>query len=84
MALSKEDTETLKAAASIIKRELEANAPKTGDEGAGSLSLYKFGTFKIKTAPARKARNPKTGATLDIPARTVVRFHASKAWTEAL
>lgn len=79
MALSTEDTNTLKAAAAIIKRELEA-AKTSG----GTVGLHKFGTFKVSQAAARKGRNPKTGATIDIPAKTVVRFHASKVWTETL
>ena len=77
MALSKEDAQVIKSAVDIIKRELAAEVPNT-------LNVYKIGTFKGKTAPARKARYPKTGATLDVPARTVVRFSASKAWTEGL
>ena len=79
MALSTQEAETLKAAAAIIKRELEA----VKAEG-GSVGLHKFGTFKVSQAAARKGRNPKTGGTIEIPARTVVRFSASKAWTATL
>lgn len=78
MALSTEETNTVKAAVALIKRELEA--AKTAGE-TGTLAVYKFGTFKVSQAAARKGRNPQTGGTIDIPARTVVRFSASKAWT---
>lgn len=75
MALSKEEAAAVKDAVELIKRELAA-----GED----VTLYKFGAFKAKTAPARKARNPKTGESIDIPERKVVRFHASKAWTGSL
>jgi nucleoid DNA-binding protein len=72
MAFTKEEAATVKDAVELIKRELTA-----GED----VTLYKFGAFKAKTAPARKGRNPKTGATVEIPERQVVRFHASKVWT---
>lgn len=75
MAFTKEEAATVKEAVELFKRELAA-----GEE----VPLYKFGSFKPKVAPARKARNPKTGETLDIPARKVVKFNASKAWTTTL
>ena len=75
MALSKEEAAVVKEATELLKRELSA-----GED----VTLYKFGAFKAKVAPARKARNPKTGASIDIPERKVVRFHASKAWTGTL
>lgn len=79
MALSKEEAETVKSAVGLIKRELEA-----GVQGGTTLNLHKFGTFKVKQAAARKGRNPKTGETLEIPARTKVSFSPSKVWTEGL
>lgn len=81
MALTNDETATIKAAAALIKRELETAAANGGDT---SVTVYKFGTFKVKQAAARKGRNPKTGGTIDIPARTVVRFSASKAWTDSI
>lgn len=75
MAFTKEEAATVKEAVELFKRELAA-----GED----VALYKFGTFKAKTAAARKARNPQTGGTVDIPARKVVKFHASKVWTATL
>jgi len=75
MALSKEETATIKEAVELVKRELSA-----GED----VTLYRFGTFKAKTAKARNARNPHTGEAVSVPERKVVRFHASKVWTSTL
>ena len=37
-----------------------------------------FGTFALKEKAARKARNPKTGEEIDLPAKTVVTFKMAK------
>jgi DNA-binding protein HU-beta len=37
-----------------------------------------FGTFTVVDTPARKARNPATGETVDVPAGKKVKFRASK------
>lgn len=36
-----------------------------------------FGTFELKKSAARKGRNPATGAEIDIPAKTTVKFKAA-------
>lgn len=38
------------------------------------LKIVGFGKFSKRTRAARKGRNPKTGAPVDIPERTVVVF----------
>ena len=38
------------------------------------LEFREFGVFDVRERAARKARNPKTGATVHIPSRIVVRF----------
>ena len=38
-----------------------------------------FGKFIVETRAARSGRNPKTGATIDIPAAQVVKFKVAKA-----
>jgi len=43
-----------------------------------SVILTGFGTFKVMKRAARIGRNPKTGATIKIPARRVARFSAGK------
>jgi DNA-binding protein HU-beta len=42
------------------------------------VRLSGIGTLKVKMASARVSRNPKTGATCNVPARREVRFGASK------
>ena len=39
-----------------------------------NVQLIGFGKFEVKLRKARKGRNPKTGAALDIPAKNVPAF----------
>lgn len=54
-------------------------AIKTVAERDGSARVPEFGTFKMSDRPARTGRNPRTGEPVDIPARTLMTFKASKA-----
>lgn len=66
--LSKADAaKALKAATDAI-----AAAVKAGDK----VAILGFGTFSTSERPARKGKNPMTGAVIDIPAKTVVKFKA--------
>ena len=40
--------------------------------------ISNFGTFRVKSRQARVGRNPKTGASVEVPPRNGVRFKASK------
>ena len=51
---------------------------------SGDVVLTGFGTFKTSKRAARDGRNPKTGATIKIPAMTVPRFKAGKALKDAI
>lgn len=42
----------------------------------GRVSLVGFGTFSTSKRSAREGRNPQTGATIKIPAKTVAKFKA--------
>ena len=44
----------------------------------GKLTIQEFGTFSMKDKAARVARNPMTGASVNVPAKTVFTFKASK------
>lgn len=46
--------------------------------------LTGFGTFKVGKRAARTGRNPKTGATIKIPAMKVPRFKPGKALKDAV
>lgn len=43
-----------------------------------------FGTFSTSERAARDGRNPSTGATIKIPAKTMIKFKAGKAFSEAV
>lgn len=43
-------------------------------EERGRVTLSGFGSFRVKQRKARKARNPRTGEEVDIPATNVVTF----------
>lgn len=48
------------------------------------VTLKGFGTFNVRTLPARLGRNPATGAALDIPERQHVGFKAHNALKDAV
>lgn len=43
------------------------------------VNLPDFGTFSTREQAARTARNPQTGAPVDVPAKTVAKFKAARA-----
>ncbi len=49
-------------------------AIETGIKKDGEVQLVGFGTFKIKSRPARKGRNPGTGEVIKIKASKTVTF----------
>ncbi len=55
-------------------------ALKKGDKAA----FIGFGTFSTSVRKARDGRNPLTGATIKIPKKTMVKFKAGKALSEAV
>ncbi|MHC5543851.1 HU family DNA-binding protein [Singulisphaera rosea] len=48
----------------------------------GRIELRNFGVFEIKRHAPRKARNPRTGEKVDIPAKSVVTFKPGKEMEE--
>lgn len=44
----------------------------------GKSTITNFGTFRTKRVKGRVARNPRTGETVQVPDRTVVRFKPAK------
>lgn len=53
---------------------------KKGD----SVTLVGFGTFTTRNRAARSGRNPRTGATIQIPASTLPVFKPGKALKDAV
>ncbi len=58
-------SEALSALVDIVTSEMEAG---------NKVSIQGFGVFTSKVRAARSARNPKTGGTVDVPAKRVVKF----------
>lgn len=82
-----EKAQTSKAAAARIMEALFdsasgtiAQAVKAGEQ----VSIPGFGKFRPRKRPARKGRNPRTGAEIDIPERTVVAFTPGKGLRDTL
>jgi len=72
-----------KAAAGKALDSMMANVKgslKKGDK----ISLVGFGSFSVGQRAARDGRNPQTGATIKIPARTVVKFKAGTELKDAV
>jgi DNA-binding protein HU-beta len=67
--LDTKEREILKQAATLILRETDAGE---------TLQVRGFGTFKRVARAAKTGRNPKTGGTVEIPARTTLTFKVSK------
>jgi len=48
----------------------------------GRIELRNFGVFEVKKRKPRKARNPRTGEKVKVPARLVVTFKPSREMKE--
>lgn len=66
----------------IVQLTLEAISEAIVEEER--LELRNFGVFEVKDRAPRKARDPRTGETMDVPARRVVTFRASPVVLEQL
>ncbi|HTW89936.1 MAG TPA: HU family DNA-binding protein [Candidatus Binataceae bacterium] len=65
----------LEELSSLVVRELKRE---------GALRLAGLGVFRKRKSKARVGRNPATGEPIKIPARTRLRFTASKALKDAV
>jgi DNA-binding protein HU-beta len=69
-----------------VERALDAviesiiEAMKKGDK----VNISGFGIFTAKHKEARTARNPKTGASVQVPAKTAAKFRPAKNLKEVL
>lgn len=77
-----EKTETKKQAQEIVDMLLAAIRKSL--QKKEDVAISGFGTFKVKQTKARAGRNPKTGETIQIPAKRKVAFRASKELKEAI
>jgi nucleoid DNA-binding protein len=60
----------------IVQRTLDEITRTLVSEGR--IELRNFGVFEIRRHAPRKARNPRTGEKVDIPAKNVVTFKPGK------
>ena len=72
-----EATGKSKADVSAVMASLAEVASKTLKEG-GDLTIGGIGKLAVAKRDARQARNPSTGAMIDVPAKTVVKFKVAK------
>lgn len=73
-----ESTDLNKKEAFVVVDLIIENIKKALSEG-DKIELRGFGSFKVKMRKQRKARNPRTGETVDVPAKLVPYFKVSKA-----
>ena len=72
------------AVKTATKKEAQEIVETIWDTIKGSLkkqedvAISGFGTFRVKQTKARMGRNPKTGETIQIPAKKKVAFRVSK------
>ncbi len=50
----------------------------------GKVEIRGFGNFKLRSRKARKARNPKTGESVDVPPKKVPYFKVGKELREMI
>lgn len=69
-----------------VKTVMQAFIDEIIDEIAASnrLEFREFGVFEVKMRAARKARNPRTGVRVDVPAKSVVHFKAGRMMKDRL
>ncbi len=80
----------LSEAWNVSKKDAESNynalvslVYKQVDKG-GEIALPGLGKLEKKSRAARAGRNPATGETIQIPAKTVLKFRVTKAAKDAL
>jgi DNA-binding protein HU-beta/integration host factor subunit beta len=66
----------------IIQRVFDGNTETLVREGR--IELRNFGVFEVKQRKPRKARNPRTGERVKVPARRVVTFKPGREMGERI
>ena len=78
-----EKFELAKRTASEIVDEM-ASLSVSETKKAGSFTIPGVGKLVLRKRKARKGRNPATGESINIPAKTVVKMRITKACKEAI
>lgn len=66
------------------KKALDAFVNVTGEalKKGEKITLIGYGTFSVNERTARQGRDPRSGKTIDIPAKKVVKFKAGAGLTD--
>ena len=84
----KEIVKTISDETGLNQQQIKAIVQRTFDaivkalEEDGRIELRNFGVFQVRTRAARKARNPRTGRTVEVPEKFVVTFKPGKIMEE--
>ncbi|TRZ93394.1 MAG: HU family DNA-binding protein [Rhodocyclaceae bacterium] len=81
--IAAKEADLSKAAAGKVVDGIMAAVVKAVSKG-DNVTLVGFGTFKSAKRAARTGKNPKTGATIKIPATTVPKFSAGAGFKLAV
>jgi nucleoid DNA-binding protein len=76
-SVAEQTSVTQELAKKVINATFETIEKATMDEGR--VAIAEFGIFKKHESAPRQGRNPATGAVLQIPAKTLMKFKPSKA-----
>ena len=71
----KESSEIVRGVFDLVKSTLE---------NGENIKISGFGTFEVKEKDARIGRNPQTGESIEITARRVLTFKASRTLKDAI
>ena len=86
-------TELVKAVAAeagVSQKDAEAVVKATFDAITGAMAkgekvqLIGFGTFEVRDRAAKESKNPRTGETIQCPAKKAPAFKAGKALKDAV
>ncbi len=66
----------------IVQKTFDAIVEALVEDDNHRIELRNFGVFEVKRRAARKARNPRTGAKVDVPQKFVVTFKPGKEMEE--
>jgi nucleoid DNA-binding protein len=66
----------------IVQQTFDAIVATLIEEKSHRIELRNFGVFEVKLRKERKARNPRTGEKVDVPAKAVVTFKPGKEMEE--
>ena len=80
--IAAENSHDLTKAAAAEVLELLVKGIKKGLKDDGETKLVGFGTFKVGHRKATTGRNPRTGETIQIAAKNVVKFTVGKELKE--